>query len=87
MYNSFSELIRITREQKIPIWKAVIREEAELSGVSGEEIFAAFTRRFEIMERSAKKALSAPQPTVADLRRSHCRVVRYTAGGAYLAER
>ena len=67
MYNSFSELIGITREQKIPIWKAVVREESELSGISEEEIFAAFTKRFEIMERSAKKALSAPQPTVANL--------------------
>lgn len=67
MYNSFSELIGITREQKIPIWKAVVREESELSGVSEEEIYAAFTKRFEIMERSAKKALSATQPTVANL--------------------
>ena len=67
MYNSFSELIGITRERHIPIWKAVIEEEKELTGASEEKIYEVFSKRFKIMEQSAKKALGAPQPTVANL--------------------
>ncbi|MBP0983580.1 MAG: L-serine ammonia-lyase, iron-sulfur-dependent, subunit alpha [Oscillospiraceae bacterium] len=67
MYNSFSELIGITRKRHIPIWKAVIEEETELTGASAEKIYEVFSKRFKIMEQSAKKALGAPQPTVANL--------------------
>lgn len=67
MYNSFGELLKITRSRSIPIWKAVVEEEAEVSGVSEEEVMSSFGRRFSIMEQSVKKALKTPQPTVSNL--------------------
>lgn len=67
MYDSFAELLRITRERSIPIWKAVLEEESRLSETGEPEILAEFERRFGIMESSVKKALEHPQPTVANL--------------------
>lgn len=67
MYNSFSELLKITHKRHIPIWRAVLDEEKEVSGASETEIMSTFQNRFLIMEQSARKALKAPQPTVSNL--------------------
>ncbi|MGN1422871.1 MAG: L-serine ammonia-lyase, iron-sulfur-dependent, subunit alpha [Oscillospiraceae bacterium] len=67
MYNSFGELLAITKEKNIPIWKAVIEEEISLGETTEAEIMRVFEKRFSVMENSAKKALYAPQPTAANL--------------------
>lgn len=67
MYDNFEGLLKVTRERKIPIWKAVLEEESQLSESGEAEIIMEFQRRFAIMETSVKKALERPQHTVANL--------------------
>ncbi len=55
MYDNFEELLKVTRERKIPIWKAVLEEESQLSESGESEIIMEFQRRFAIMETSVKK--------------------------------
>ena len=66
-YQSFQELLDLSRQQKVPLWRIVIENEAQLSGKSQEEIFHELDRRYQVMETAAQKALAAPLPTAGGL--------------------
>ena len=77
MYDNFEELLKITRERKIPIWKAVLEEESQLSESGEAEIIMEFQRRFAIMETSVKKSTGA---SAAHSREPYLRLFRTAVG-------
>ncbi|MGV8905540.1 MAG: L-serine ammonia-lyase, iron-sulfur-dependent, subunit alpha [Acetobacterium sp.] len=57
MYKNIKELLDVCETQKIPLWRAVVENEINLSDTTEEKIFATMAKRYEIMKESAKKRL------------------------------
>ncbi|HIS47988.1 MAG TPA: L-serine ammonia-lyase, iron-sulfur-dependent, subunit alpha [Candidatus Scybalocola faecigallinarum] len=67
MYNTVSELCKLADEKNTAIWEIVLENEKAVTGKSREDIFAELKVRFDVMEKSAHKALDRPHETVGNL--------------------
>ncbi len=67
MYNTVSDLCKLSGEKNKAIWEIVLENEIAISGKTKEEIFRELKIRFEVMENSALKALDRPYDTVGNL--------------------
>lgn len=67
MYHSISELLKLAEEQGTELWVPILQSECNLLSCSEEQVFEKMEKRFQIMERSAQKALNTPLSTVGNL--------------------
>ncbi|WP_101697492.1 L-serine ammonia-lyase, iron-sulfur-dependent, subunit alpha [Clostridium minihomine] len=67
MYQNIDGLLKSAQEAGTPLWKVVLKNEAELTEKTEEEIFQRLEKTYQVMERSAQKALSIPQPSIGGL--------------------
>ena len=67
MYNNIEELVSSAEQKNVPLWKVILENECELTEKSEDEIFQLLNERYEVMVRSAHKALEEPQKTVGNL--------------------
>ena len=67
MYNSIKELIELSKQRDIPIWKIVLETEVKLSECSVEDVYEKLNRRYEVMYNSTHKALEKAQEITGDL--------------------
>lgn len=66
-YNTVSELCKLADEKGTGLWEIVLENEAEYFGKSRDEIWENLKERFQVMEKSACKALERPYDTVGNL--------------------
>lgn len=66
-YNTVSELCKLANEKGTGLWEIVLENEAEYFGKSRDEIWENLKERFQVMEKSACKALERPYDTVGNL--------------------
>lgn len=67
MYNTIAEMLRIAGEKKVQLWEVILENEKELTGRSEEEIFSLLKQRYQVMCRSAEKALEESLKTAGGL--------------------
>jgi len=67
MYNTIAEMLMMAGEQKVQLWEVVLENEKRLTGRNEDEIFASLKQRYQIMCRSAEKALEERLNTVGGL--------------------
>jgi len=67
MYNTIAEMLIMAGEQKVQLWEVVLENEKRLTGRNEDEIFASLKQRYQIMCRSAEKALEERLNTVGGL--------------------
>ena len=78
-YNTVSELCRLAEEHHTGIWEIVLNNEIEVFETTGDAVFEQLRQRFQVMERSARKALERPYDTVGNLIRGSASIQeRYT---------
>lgn len=66
-YNTVSELCKLADEKGTGLWEIVLENEAEYFGKTRDEIWENLKERFQVMEKSACKALERPYDTVGNL--------------------
>lgn len=67
MYNTIAELLRLADERNCGLWNIVLENERKLSGLDDAGIFAKLAGRYEVMCRSARRALKQGLPTAGGL--------------------
>ena len=67
MFDSIARLQERAKEHEMPLWQAVLETETDLTEQTEEKVFARLKERYEVMVRSAEKALDTPQPTLGGL--------------------
>lgn len=78
-YNTVGELCKLADENDTAIWEIVLENEMEVFGRSREAVFDELRKRFEVMEKSANRALERPYDTVGNLIRGSAHTQhRYT---------
>lgn len=65
MYNNIKQLVAAATSK--PLYQVIVEDEAALSQRPEEEIWAEFARRWQVMQASARRALSQPQPMIGGL--------------------
>lgn len=63
MYKNAQELLEVCEKEGKRAWEIALMAEIKLTGLTEEKILEAFSKRLEIMEHSAKKALMHKQAT------------------------
>lgn len=66
-YNTVGELCKLADENNTGIWEIVLENEVEFFGKPREAVYEELKKRFEVMEKSAYKALERPYDTVGNL--------------------
>ncbi len=67
MYNSIEELVRDAEERHLSLWQVILENECRLTQKTQKEVFKRLDERYEVMQKSAKKALEKPQESVGNL--------------------
>ena len=67
MYRKMNDLLRLANNQGTPLWVPVVKNECQLSSMTEEEVFVKMERRYEIMRRSATRALTKGLATAGGL--------------------
>lgn len=67
MYHNIQGLLTLAREMDTPLWRPILEQECRRSDLTQEEVFARMEERFQVMERSAHRALESPLKTVGGL--------------------
>lgn len=67
MYQSIAELLALAEEQEVPLWRVILENEMRLTEKTEEEVFHRLEDTYEVMVRSATKALTTPQPSIGGL--------------------
>lgn len=67
MYQNMEDMLRLTKEQEIPLHQLVLISEMRLTGRKDTEIWKELSNRYEVMKESASKALFEEGATVGDL--------------------
>lgn len=65
MYQTMEELLNCAGSEAL--WRTVLKNECQLSGKTEADVFTGLKQRYEVMERSAEKALKNKQETVGGL--------------------
>ncbi len=67
MYHTIDGLMQLAKEENTALWKPIILNECRLTGATEEEVFHRLDDRYQVMLRSAKRALHEPLTTVGGL--------------------
>lgn len=67
MYHTISELLKLAEDQDTELWVPILQNECRMFSYSQEQVFEKMEMRYQIMERSAHKALDTPLKTVGGL--------------------
>lgn len=67
MYSSIEELVWEAEERHFPLWQIILENECRLTQKTQKEVFEKLDERYEVMKKSAKKALEQPQESVGNL--------------------
>lgn len=67
MYNTIAEMMKIANEKKVALWEVILENEKELTGQNEDDIFLLLKQRYQVMCRSAEKALEERLKTVGGL--------------------
>jgi len=67
MYHNFADMLSIAEEQKTSLWRVILQNEIKHSDLSEKEIFENLEKHWQVMDRSAHKALEKPQQTALNL--------------------
>ncbi|MFA9464206.1 MAG: L-serine ammonia-lyase, iron-sulfur-dependent, subunit alpha [Velocimicrobium sp.] len=67
MYQNMQDMIRLTKEQNIPLFELVLRNEMRLTEKEESEIWYELSMRYAVMKESAAKALFEEGKTVGNL--------------------
>ncbi len=67
MYHHLSDLLSLSSEQHVPLWRIVLDNEMKLTELTEQEVMLKLQKRFRVMEKSAVKAFSQPLPTAGNL--------------------
>lgn len=67
MYYNFAGMLSIAEEQKTSLWRVILQNEIKHSDLSEKEIFENLEKHWQVMYRSAHKALDKPMETALNL--------------------
>jgi L-serine dehydratase len=67
MYHDLAELLSLSEQRQVPLWRIVLENEMRLTGQDEDAVFSKLQKHFDVMEKSATKALEKPQPTAGSL--------------------
>ena len=67
MYQNMEDMLRLSKEQQIPLYQLILENEMKLTDKSEEEVWEQLSMRFEVMKDSASKALTKEGKTVGNL--------------------
>lgn len=67
MYQSIAGLLALAEEQEVPLWHVILENEMRLTEKTEEEVFHRLEDTYEVMVRSATKALTTPLPSIGGL--------------------
>lgn len=67
MYNTIAEMMKIADEKEAALWEVILENEKELTGRTEDAIFSLLKQRYQVMCRSAEKALEERLKTVGGL--------------------
>ena len=67
MVHNLAELLSVSEQRGVPLWRIVLENEMRLSGQDEATVLSKLQNRFDVMEKSAMKALQKPQPTAGNL--------------------
>lgn len=67
MYQTIGELLRLADTNGTALWDPVLRNECHITGMSEEEVFLRLDERYEVMLRSANRALENSLETAGGL--------------------
>ncbi len=67
MKYTFAALMERVREEGEPLWRIILSQEQELTGLSKDRIMERLNERYEVMAASARGALERPLPTAGNL--------------------
>ncbi len=67
MYQNMEDMLRLSKEQQIPLYQLILENEMKLTDKSEEEVWKQLSMRFEVMKDSASKALTKEGKTVGNL--------------------
>ncbi|MDU7338504.1 MAG: L-serine ammonia-lyase, iron-sulfur-dependent, subunit alpha [Clostridium sp.] len=67
MYRTAEELLTQAQDKKVPLWQIVLENEMDLTEKTEEAIFERLLYTYNVMERSATKALTSPQHAIGGL--------------------
>ena len=62
-----ADLLTLSDQQQVPLWRIILDNETRLSGRTEQEVMERLHANFQVMEKSASKALSQRLPTVGGL--------------------
>lgn len=67
MYLTAYELLKEAQERTLPLWQIVLENEMDLTEKTEEAVFQQLEQTYQVMERSATKALTDPQHAIGGL--------------------
>jgi len=67
MYQNMEDMLRLSKEQQIPLYQLILSNEMRLTDKGEEEIWEQLSMRFAVMKDSASKALFEEGKTVGNL--------------------
>lgn len=67
MYNSIKELVQAAEESHLSLWQVILENECRLTQKTKKEIFEQLDERYQVMQKSVRKALDKPQESVGNL--------------------
>ncbi len=67
MYQNMEDMLRLSKEQQIPLYQLILSNEMRLTDKGEEEIWEQLSLRFAVMKDSASKALFEEGKTVGNL--------------------
>ena len=67
MYHNFADMLSIAEEQKTSLWRVILQNEIKHSDLNEKEIFENLEKHWQVMYRSAHKALDKPMETALNL--------------------
>ncbi|MCL2842739.1 MAG: L-serine ammonia-lyase, iron-sulfur-dependent, subunit alpha [Oscillospiraceae bacterium] len=66
-YNSIAQMLTLAETHNMSLWQVVLEAEMAQTEQSADDIFRRLSARYEVMRRSAKRALEEPLPTIGGL--------------------
>ena len=67
MYSNIEELVQCAEKRHLALWQVILENECHLTQKIQKEIFAQLDERYQVMLKSARKALEKPQKSVGNL--------------------
>lgn len=65
MFNTIAELLQLANERKSGLWAVILENEERLTGLDEASIFRKLDAHYEVMRRSASRALGKDEPLSA----------------------